>query len=282
MEELISVEYRMTSDPDHGQMHSHDAFEIYMFHHGKCRYLIHQECYELLPGDILLMNGMTLHKPNVPAGCEYVRSHVHFSPEVVKGLLETIQASEVLEIFESCGHFLIRTNDYNGLNEVETIFKRLSEVGNNEDRTTKLNVWENKLLIGQLLIRVHALLREVKCDTLPNKRGKTYHAERITQFIQNNFHEPLTISTIAKQLNLNKSYISHVFKEITGFTVMEYVMACRLKHAKYLLETDWDKSIKQIAYESGFENPAHFSRFFKEKQHLAPKDYRKQRLLFYQ
>src|SRR5690625_5473447 len=74
---------------------------------------------------------------------------------------------------------------------------------------------------------------------------------------------------IADALNMSKSYVSHLFKDMTGFTVMEYVMGCRLTHAKYLLEMKPDKKIAKVAYESGFESASHFSRYFRQKTGLT-------------
>ncbi|WP_209123813.1 helix-turn-helix domain-containing protein [Alkalihalobacillus sp. BA299] len=72
--------------------------------------------------------------------------------------------------------------------------------------------------------------------------------------------------------------MSHVFKETTGFTVMEYVMGCRLTQVKYLLEIELDKPLKDIAYECGFESVSHFSRFFRQQVGMTPKEYRRFRL----
>lgn len=105
--------------------------------------------------------------------------------------------------------------------------------------------------------------------------NKTEHAEKIASYIQEHFTNKVIISEIAVALNLNKSYVSHVFKEMTGYTIMEYVMACRIQQAKYLLEAEETKQVQQIAYESGFENVSHFSRYFKEKLGITPKEYRK-------
>jgi AraC-like DNA-binding protein len=67
----------------------------------------------------------------------------------------------------------------------------------------------------------------------------------------------------------------HIFKEVTGFTVMEYVMACRLNQVKYLLEMEPDQSLTDVSRATGFESVAHFSRFFKEKVGTTPSQYRK-------
>lgn len=61
--------------------HAHsDFYEIFFFHEGTCKYLVGNHIYDLQPGDILIMDGTFLHKPNVPKNSPYVRSHVHFSP----------------------------------------------------------------------------------------------------------------------------------------------------------------------------------------------------------
>ena len=48
----------------------------------------------------------------------------------------------------------------------------------------------------------------------------------------------------------------------------------RLEYAKHLLETS-KKSVSEVADACGFENPAHFSRVFKEKTGMAPLQFRK-------
>ncbi|WP_058306623.1 AraC family transcriptional regulator [Gracilibacillus massiliensis] len=281
MEEIVSVEYRVSRDPDHDQLHSHHAYEIYMFHRGRCRYLINNEIYELMSGDILLMDGMALHKPNIPKDSEYVRSHLHFSPEIIQDMLKSVNATDLLNVFQSFHHYLIRTKSNSRLLDVENIFKKMSEINNATDISRVEKEWEVKFLMGQLLVTINYLLKDVTSKVAEKSKGKTCHAERIVSYIQKNHHENLTINKIANTLNLNKSYVSHVFKDMTGFTVMEYVMACRIKKAKYLLETEQHQTIKHIAQQCGFENPTHFSRYFKEKESISPKDYRNQRLQFY-
>jgi AraC-like DNA-binding protein len=65
-----------------------------------------------------------------------------------------------------------------------------------------------------------------------------------------------------------------LFKEVTGLSVMEYVMHCRLNAAQYMLETE-DKTITEISGNIGFESVSHFSRYFKKKLGRKPTEYRK-------
>nr|WP_255639646.1 AraC family ligand binding domain-containing protein [Aquibacillus saliphilus] len=99
--EPLVVGYRFRGNALNINYHSHlEHYEIYFFHAGSCRYLIHNQIYDLTPGDILLMDGKTLHKPNVDPSIEYVRSVVHFSPQWILGVLTELKSLHVLEVFE--------------------------------------------------------------------------------------------------------------------------------------------------------------------------------------
>ncbi|MFP3125797.1 AraC family transcriptional regulator [Ectobacillus funiculus] len=279
LNDALIAHYRMQGKGEYSfDYHSHQEYEIYMFHAGSCRYLIHNHIYDLEPGDILLMDGMTLHKPNVSPNSEYVRSVVHFSPHWIKGVLTEMGSMYLLEAFQKLHHCLIRTNENNELKHLEKVICRLAEV----QRTSEFNdihaVTEMKVLLLQVLISVHRL-GQMQSIRLPNKKvDKAEHAENIAAYVQLHYMNKLTLQTIADALNLSKSYVTHVFKEMTGFTVMEYVMGCRLTQVKYLLEMEPDQSLKDIAYTCGFESVSHFSRYFHEKVGVTAKEYRRLRL----
>ncbi|MDL4842060.1 helix-turn-helix transcriptional regulator [Aquibacillus rhizosphaerae] len=263
-------------------LHSHQEYEIFLFHKGTCRYLIHNQIYDLIPGDILLMDGLALHKPNLPAHSDYVRSHIHFNPQTIMPLLEALNASHLLEAFERLHHCLIRPTDSIISNQIASVIKCMQEISKDENRTDAEKKMELKVLLVEILIMVNRIGLADSTMHLSEKNEKAIHAENIAAYIQQYFSEKLTIEKIADDLNLSKSYVSHVFKEMSGYTVMEYVMACRLQQVQYLLEAEPDKALKDIAYQTGFESISHFSRYFKSKIGVTPREYRRERLKIYQ
>lgn len=279
LNETLTVDYRMQGKGEQPfDYHSHQEYEIYIFHAGSCRYLIHNQIYDLEPGDILLMDGLTLHKPNVRSISEYVRSVVHFSPHWIKDLLIEMGGMYLLEAFQRLHNCLIRTNGNDQSKRLEEVICRLDEL----KRTSELHdvhaEVEMKVLLLQVLINVHQL-SEVESLQTPNRKiDKAEHAQNIAAYIQLNYMNKLTLGTVAEALNLSESYVSHVFKEMTGFTVMEYLMGCRLTQVKYMLEMEPDKALKEIAYACGFESASHFCRYFHKKTGVTPKEYRQLRL----
>ena len=78
---------------------------------------------------------------------------------------------------------------------------------------------------------------------------------------------------IAEKLNVSIYYLSHVFKTLTGATVIEYRNELRLTKSKQLL-LHTDKRIGEIALEVGFSNVAYFSEIFSRSEKISPSQYR--------
>ncbi|MFA9556743.1 AraC family transcriptional regulator [Evansella sp. AB-rgal1] len=278
MSEPLLVQYRTVGDWEKFDYHAHlEHYEIYFFHEGSCRYLIHNLIYDLQPGDILLMDGKTLHRPNIQPDKEYIRSVCHFSPQWIYGVLSELKSLHLLEVFEKLHHCLIRTNENEESKELERLFWQLTKVKNAMLMDKNRDESEIKVLLIQILFLVNRLGQNSTYKLSTKKIDKTVHAEKIAEYIQKNYQESLSIDQISNDLKISKSYISHVFKEITGFTVMEYLMGCRLTQAKFLLEMKKEMSVKDVSFECGFESVSHFSRYFKSKIGVTAKEYRRSR-----
>ena len=95
----------------------------------------------------------------------------------------------------------------------------------------------------------------------------------IRDFIDKNFMLPITIESLAKQFSYNRTYLSQLFKKQYGFSLKEYLINKRLNEAlKLLLE---GKSISDVSYLVGYNNPYHFSNAFKAKYGVSPNKYLK-------
>ena len=266
------------------QFESHSTHEIYFFEEGECKYLIQNRIYELEPGDIILLDGLTLHKSNPLSPDTYVRSMIHFSPAWLESMLPILGISNLLDPFQKLNNCILRTRfDASGqyvAKKIKWISKQLEVIDQEYRRTGNINVIlesELKLEFLQLLLYIYKIS---ECEHLRIKQKKTekkQHAENIASWINRYYSEKISLERIAKELNLNKYYVSHVFKEVTGYTVMQYVMECRLIQVKYLLEMRPDLSLEEIFTSTGFESGAHFSRFFKEKMGMTPTSYRKKK-----
>lgn len=256
--------------------HSHQQYELYFFHGGKCRYLINNQIHDLRPGDIIALDGTELHKPHVVGNPEsYKRSMIHFSAAWVENSLKELGALYVLDLFRDFPHQIFRIADEQCYNEIMDLGIELTNLAGQE--LTHDKEVELKLSLMKLLLKVYQAKRETIKIKKEHKSEKDKYAEKIATYLQQHFTEKLSIDVLSKELNISKSYISHVFKESTGYSVMEFLMDYRLVQAKFQIEVNGSaKTVKEIAYDCGFESDAHFNRFFKRKMGMTPNRYRKE------
>jgi len=82
-----------------------------------------------------------------------------------------------------------------------------------------------------------------------------------------------SVAYCAGELNLSANYFGDLVKKETGKTAQEYIQAKVIDVAKEKI-FDQNRSVNQIAYELGFKYPQHFSRLFKQRVGVSPRDYR--------
>ncbi|MCD8048448.1 MAG: AraC family transcriptional regulator [Clostridia bacterium] len=93
-------------------------------------------------------------------------------------------------------------------------------------------------------------------------------------YISANFLTLSGVEAVAENAFVSKEYLCSAFKRETGFTITKYINNLKLNYACHLLLTS-DKSITEVATESGFNSITYFGRIFKEEIKTTPLQYRK-------
>jgi AraC family transcriptional regulator of arabinose operon len=104
------------------------------------------------------------------------------------------------------------------------------------------------------------------------------YVKNVINYIQLKYSEPIKIDTIAMSLGLNRSYLTRLFKEATGYSLQEYLLTYRMKMAVKLL-ADESISVNEIASDVGYNDTFTFSKAFKRHFGCSPTDYRKSHLV---
>lgn len=98
--------------------------------------------------------------------------------------------------------------------------------------------------------------------------------KRATFLLNERVFQEIDAVKLAEELNMGYSYFRKMFTKYTGLPPVQYHLQLRIRRAQILL-TSTNKTIKEIAYELGFESAFYFSRIFKEKVQTSPAEYRK-------
>ncbi|MBO4686310.1 MAG: response regulator [Lachnospiraceae bacterium] len=96
----------------------------------------------------------------------------------------------------------------------------------------------------------------------------SYSLEKVKEYIQTRYFEvDMNVSKVAKAFGFNQSYLSRKFKSETGERPVDYLLACRMEHAKRAALAG--KMPYQVAKEIGIPDPNYFARCFKKYTGMA-------------
>src|SRR5688572_349085 len=97
--------------------------------------------------------------------------------------------------------------------------------------------------------------------------------QKVISIMQKDLCRELTLSEMARSVDVSPWWLGHLFKAETGTSPMRYFRSLRLEQAKELLETTF-LSIKEIMDKIGVRDESHFIRDFKHGYGLPPLRYR--------
>lgn len=128
--------------------------------------------------------------------------------------------------------------------------------------------------IKKLLVYMFRLYRDDNSQMQNPALYKQMIIESVKKYILNNHAQSLKCGDLAKQVYLSTGYLSRIFKENTGKTVIEYLQEIRVNHACDLLKTT-DLNISKIMELCGYSDVKHFYEVFYKQTAKTPGLYRK-------
>ncbi len=93
--------------------------------------------------------------------------------------------------------------------------------------------------------------------------------------VEHHFREWQTLAPYAKELGVTVNHLNDVIQQETGHAAGSLVRQRRLLDAKRLLLHS-DMSVAEIGYQTGFQDPSYFTRFFRRETGATPADFREQ------
>lgn len=98
--------------------------------------------------------------------------------------------------------------------------------------------------------------------------------KKMLAYIQEKCLEDISILDIAASISVSERECYRLFQNRLGTTPVKFLISCRLQKAQELL-LGTEKSISEIAMETGFGSSSYFGKVFKQHHHITPGQYRK-------
>lgn len=112
-------------------------------------------------------------------------------------------------------------------------------------------------------------------ETEGDNRDKIRYISWVKQYVMDNFRKDISLQDCAENVGISPYYLSHIFKEQTGRTLVEYLSMVRIEAAKILSENA-ELTTKDIAEQCGYPNLTYFCKVFKRLTGMTIGEYRRQ------
>ncbi|MEZ4938512.1 MAG: helix-turn-helix transcriptional regulator [Crocinitomicaceae bacterium] len=248
-----------TSEP-----HRHNYFELFIFEKGGGDHLIDFDSFPVAENTVHIVAPGKVHQMRrMPNSKGYV---IHF---------DTTIASENNTITE----FLFDQICYNN-SEMSPSYQFDLETGEQILRTAKLiksdfdsdNALKTEFLKNHLFLICILCMRNIPDrSTSMGKNQDVYQSFR--RMLRNHYKEIKKVKDYAAELNVSEKLLNEIVNNKTGFSCSQLIYNQIILEAKRLLRTNI--STKETAFALNFEDPAHFSKFFKSQTGISPSEFQK-------
>ncbi len=198
--------------------------------------------------------------------------HITFHKDFIRG-------TELYNQIKKYNFFEYRVNEALHLSpkeeaQLKSLFKNIKdEYHNNQDEFSK------EIILSQLETLLKYSDRYYKRQFLNRKSINQTMLSKFTDVLNSYFESGdllnkgiPTVDWLAGKLEVSHRYMSDMIKAETGKTAVDQINLFLIEEAKNLLLAP-DASISETAYKLGFEYPQYFSRLFKKKTGMSPKEY---------
>lgn len=104
--------------------------------------------------------------------------------------------------------------------------------------------------------------------------AKKQSLQNVKKHLEEHYTEKICLDDLAEKFYINKFYLTRVFKEQFGITLLSYLDQIRITHAKQLLRFS-ELTVEEVGREVGIEDGAYFNRVFKKVEGITPGEYRR-------
>lgn len=261
----INVEADITSYLAEIEQIFHEELEIKYFYEGTTTLMIGDNVIVAQPGDIIVVNPYEFHTTIDIGSCKGRYHLVNLSLDFLtdqnpKGL----NLRHLLLKKGICFHNLIRGNTL-----LSQLLERIVEEMREEKKSYQLMV--QCMVTEFFLLLLRDEVNEKKTDLVPEQNAEYYHMiEPVIQYINASYAQKITLDQMSAVSGMSKYHLCRVFRQSTGFTIMQYLLNYRLKIANVFL-ANTDKNIAEIAEACGFQDEGYFCRCYKKAYGISPK-----------
>lgn len=255
------------SDNPNCYSHFHKSIELVCVVRGGVLATMNGRDYEVAAGKLLIIPGYTIHSLRM---MDQTKAWVCTIPQEVIASYKQVLSRQTFSRFvvdfsaTEAGGCLDHSNA--GDNGILYYFKKIRECLERKD-----TLEGQAFLTGYAYIILGCIIKAAGLEPMKNSTLAAFPQE-VLSYLETHYLDNCDLEEISGHFGYSKSRFSHIFNEVFGCRMVEYVNGLRCAHALSLME-DGQKTITDIALESGFETTRTFYRAFRKCYGASPSDF---------
>lgn len=245
--------------------HYHDFCKVLILLKGSIGYTIEGRTYQLLPGDIVLIDRGQIHCPHPEGHASYDRIILYLSAPFLEEVSPHAPLNRCFQ--QACYRHssVFRPQEA----DRQLLFSLLSRL---EDSIRKKEAYASALYSRLLLLEFLICLNRVALDQHAyylHTGALNYQVSGLIAYINSHLDENLSIHALSRQCSLSPYRMMHLFKEETGCTIGSYITQKRLSLARELMASGLNAT--EACFGCGFSSYSAFLRSYKQQFGETPR-----------
>ncbi len=263
----IHVTYREDTAPFAMSRHHHTSHELILVTAGRARFHVNDRCYEVGPGDLLLISNMEPHDVDV-IEWPYCRHYIHLDPDALQSVLRDPELVSLFRRRPAAFCHLIRLAPEEARLAAETFRGMATE------QASAPPCWEGCMESALRLFLITLYRTHPTCFPPLEVTDTALTMLSVQRHLDMHETEDLRLDDVARLFHFDPYHLCRAFHHTTGFHFKEYLIRRRVNRAADLLRGSAD-SVAQVAAACGFNSVPHFIRTFRRVTGTTPLQYRK-------
>ena len=251
--------------------HIHEFFEILYCQSGAYTLLLNEKPYELYPGDMALIDPLEIHSTRAMFEGTNQYLVIKFAPEVLYSTEQLVfELKYFLSYIKGSGsHQKVFPAEQTRAAAVGVMLQEIVDEFLGREFGYEIALRAN---ISRLFLWI------LRCWHAKGRKDVPDDAAIITltkalEYVDMHLNQDISMADAALHVNMSYTAFSRFFSRYLGRGFAEYLLLARLKQAAMLL-AQTNKSVTDIAMETGFSTTSYFIQRFREYQGMTPKRFR--------
>ena len=254
--------------------HYHSTYEIYYLLEGNRYHFIDRNIFFVQPGSLVFIAKNRIHKTSPAEQHFHRRFLIEIEETVMEQWFTKMAGGRLCSLCTDEMSIITLTTAQQAFLNAKLDAIKQEAFQKREAFEEMIEYLLREILLFSFRIKSEGNAAHISAKNLiGSETEKIRTVNRVAGYLADHYQESSSLDELASRFFTNKFYLTRIFKQVTGFTIREYLHIQRVQKAQEFLRSSL-LPITEIALMVGFENVSYFEKIFRRYCMQSPREYR--------